>query len=875
MRHPHPSRLGAAIVLGAFLLASIPASGYAQWNGTLQPRPADDPAIERRVDSLLALLTTEEKIELIAGVNVFDVPGNARIGLPRLGTADGPFGVRSTGGPGHLYAGGIGLAATWNTPLAERVGVAIGRDARARGKHYWLGPGVNMYRAPLNGRNFEYYGEDPWLASRVAVAVIRGVQSQGVAATIKHFVGNESEYLRHNTDSRIDERTLREIYLPPFEAAVKEADVGAIMPSYNYTNGFYMTANRSLLVDLAKNEWAFRGVMMSDWTAVHSTLGAATGGTDLEMPGPAHFNRDSLLPLLRSGAVTPATLDDKVRRLLRTAARFRWLDRPAVDPTIPRYHQDSRALALQSALEAMVLLKNERILPLDRSRSRTVALIGPNAHPAVMVAGGSATVLPFNPVSALEGVSDFLGANAAVLHARGVPSLARMAALTRFATAAEGGQPGVTVETFDNTSLAGTPTITQDFSLSFGRPLDLSSFFTSDDPDLAALFGGPKVQSVRRTGWYTAPAPGTYELFVQQGGFNASGARLYVDDRKVIDSWDAANAELAQASLPLTPGAHKIVLEYRAQDGGFGSPFARVGIAASGAWVDSAAVQLAARADAAILTVGFDAAIEGEGWDREFSLPPGQDALIRAVAAANRNTIVVINAGGAVDMTGWIDRVGAVVQAWYPGEQGGRALAQLLFGDVNFSGRLPATFERRWEDNPTHDSYYPKAGTLQVPYAEGVFMGYRGYDRRATTPLFPFGHGLSYTTYTFANLSVAAAPGGTPDDPKYVATFDVTNAGDRAGSAVAQLYVSPAQTQVVRPEKELKGFAKVELRPGETRRVSLPLDFRSLAYFDAAGRQWRADAGTYTVRVGGSSADLALSVPLALSRTVTRPVARR
>ncbi len=880
MDHPlnprRPSRFARATIWGAIVAAAttVVAAGPAS------AQRVADAAVERRVDSLLVLLTPEEKIGLLSGINFFDIPGNARVGLPKLGTADSPFGVRADG-PSTVYPGGIGLAATWNPALAERVGAEIGRDARARGKHYSLGPAVNIYRAPQNGRNFEYFGEDPWLASRTAAAFIRGLQAQGVSATIKHYLGNNSEYLRNTTDSRIDERALREIYLPTFEAAVKEADVGAIMPSYNLTNGTYMTANRPLLVDLVKNEWGFPGVIMSDWGAVHSTLAAANGGTDLEMPGQQHFVRDSLLPLLKSGAVTQATIDDKVRRLLRNEVRFGWLDRAAVDAAIPRFNTRGRAAALDAAREAIVLLKNDRgVLPLDRSRVKTVAVIGPNAYPAVPLGGGSATVPPYHAVSVLEGVGDLSGPDVPALYARGLPSLARMATTTQFTTAPTGGQPGVTVESFGDTTFSGAPTATRvERTMTLGRPIDILSLlaiFTSDEPpDMSAMRGPPSPPAMRWTGYYTPKVAGTQDVFVQQGGFGGSGARLFIDGRKLTDSWQSANAIVAQASVALDATPHKVVLEYHAQPSPFGAPFFRVGIAPQGAWVDSSAVRLATKADAVVLVVGFDPQTETEGWDRTFALPPGQDALIRAVAAANPRTVVVVNSGGAVDMSGWIDRVPALVEAWYPGEFGNTALAEILFGTVNPSGHLPATFERSWDQNPTHDSYYPVPGTLQVPYKEGVFVGYRGYDQNGVTPLFPFGHGLSYTKFSYANIAVAPDAASAPTEPRYAVSFDVSNTGTRTGAAVAQVYVSDGHSRVARPPKELKGFAKVMLQPGETRRVTVPLDLRSLAYYDVAGKQWRAEAGTFTVRVGGSSADLPLTAPLRLARTATRSTSAR
>ena len=340
-----------------------------QPNGAFaQRQQATAASIESRVQALLAQMTPDEKVGLIAGGTGFDIPGLDRLGIRQLNAADSPFGVRATG-PSTLYAGGINLAATFNPDLARLVGTQLGRDARARGRQYSLGPGVNIYRSPLNGRNFEYYGEDPFLAARIAVGFITGVQSQRVSSTIKHFLGNNSEFGRNTTDSRIDERALREIYLPAFEAAVKEAHTGAVMGSYNMTNGFFMTENRRLIRDVLKGEWGFDGVYMSDWFATHDAIAAANAGTDLEMPEPRHFNREMLLPAVRQEKVSQATIDDKVRRLVRNQARFGWLDGRVSDDTTPNYNVEGARAALQAAREGMVLLKNTgSLLPLDRTK---------------------------------------------------------------------------------------------------------------------------------------------------------------------------------------------------------------------------------------------------------------------------------------------------------------------------------------------------------------------------------------------------------------------------------------------------------------------------------------------------------------------------
>src|SRR5271167_3109681 len=397
--------------------------------------------VEARVDSLLRKLTIDEKVDLIGGVDSFYIRANEKIELPRLKMADGPIGVRNYG-PSTVF-GGIGLAATWDPEMATLIGSTIGRDARARGVHFMLGPGVNIYRAPLNGRNFEYFGEDPFLSARIAVAYINGMQSQGVSATIKHFMGNNSEFDRHNTDSIIDERTMREIYLPVFEAAVKEAHVGAIMDSYNLTNGQHMTQNGYLNTDVVK-DWGFTGIMMSDWTSVYDGVAAANAGLDLEMPSAEFMNRATLLPAVKSGKVSEATIDDKVRRILRTAIQFGWLDRDQTDLSIPKLNPEGRQAALEAARAGMVLLKNDgNLLPFEKGKLHSIAVIGPAAYPAQPGGGGSAEAKPFTSVSYLEGVANYLGSRAKVYYERGLPTFEEIADRTEFTTEASGGRPGL------------------------------------------------------------------------------------------------------------------------------------------------------------------------------------------------------------------------------------------------------------------------------------------------------------------------------------------------------------------------------------------------------------------------------------------------
>jgi beta-glucosidase len=845
-------------ILGALSMAAAHASNSSK-------------DVEQRVQSILSQMTLEEKIDLLGGINGFDVRGVPRLGVPMMATADGPFGVRRNA-RSNVMAGGIMLAATWNMQLAQSVGREIGRDARARGVHFYLAPGVNIYRSPLNGRNFEYLGEDPFLASQMAVGAIKGVQSQGVAATIKHYLGNNSEFSRHTTNAIIDVRTAREIYLPAFEAAVKQADVASLMTSYNLVNGEHMSASRYFNVDVLKREWGFDGVVMSDWDATYDALAAANGGLDLEMPSGKHFNRAQLAPLVRDGKVAVTTIDDKVRRILRTAARFGWLDRDQLDPTIPRYNAQGKEVALQTAREGMVLLKNAgSVLPLAKEKIKRIAIIGPDAYPAVPHGGGSVTVAPFDTVSFLEGLSNHLGTAVEVHYLRGLPDLRRVAAATKFMTAATGGAPGLNVEIFDNVDLSGLPARTRvDRAINQGAPFDLTPMATGEMFfDFAAAFMTmPKPVATRWTGYYTPTAAGTHDVFVQVGGFSrVFGFRLYVDDKLVADCWETKRAALDEVHLELDAKPHKFVLEHRSESGGFfGDAFIRFGIVKQGNWVDAAVEKLAASVDAVVVAAGFDATSEAEDWDRTFALPAGQNELIRTVSAANKHTIVALTSGGAVDMNGWLDQVPAVLQSWYAGQEGGTALAEILFGAVNPSGRLPATFEKRWEDNPAYSSYYPAAGSHDVIYKEGVFVGYRGYEKNGVQPQFPFGHGLSYTSFKFDGLTVQAR--STSSAVLFDVSFTVTNTGERAGAAVPQVYVSDGHSRVSRPPKELKGFAKVMLQPGESRALTISLDRRAFSYYDAKAKRWRADAGTFGVLVGSSSAQIELRGEAKLQRSL-------
>ncbi len=855
-----PLRIAAVTQVQQYLAISLIAA--CGLSSSLQAQAPHELTLaeQQQIDLVVQHMSIEQKLDYIGGTG-FAIRAVPDVNLPAIEMSDGPYGTRSNSGfPSTTYAAGIGLAATWDRALAAKVGAGIGRDARARGVHYMLGPGTNIYRSPRNGRNFEYFGEDPYLASEMVVGYITGMQEQGVSATVKHFLANNSEFLRHDSDSVIDERTLREIYLPAFESAVKRGHVGAIMDSYNLINGKHATENNYLNIDIARHEWRFPGTMMSDWNATYNAVAAANGGLDLEMPTGKFMNKTNLLPALQSGSVSQATIDDKVRHILTTAMMFNWLSRPQRDTSISAFDRQNNDTALQSAREAPVLLKNDgALLPLDKSRIKTILVVGPDAYPGVPVGGGSAGVVPFHNISLVEGLSK-VAPGATVLYDPGLPTLQSLAAQTEFTTALTGGKPGLLHEAFTSKDLTGTPktNVVQHInSAGLGRDA------LSDSLDDLAARSSATQRSHRLTGYFRAATAGAY-LVALAGSGEGHGDRVFIDDKLVIDDWKYVRAFEPHLSMPLSAGMHKVVVE--AWQNGPTSGRLRLAIVPEDKIVNEQARQMAAKADVVIVAAGFgsnrDETSESEGGDRTFDLPYGQDALIRAMSAANPKTIVTVTSGGNVDSTMWITQIPALIEGWYGGQAGGQAMAEILFGDVNPSGHLPATFERRAEDNPTYNNYYPEADGIRVLYKEGIFVGYRGYEKNHVTPLFPFGYGLSYTTFSFSNLKVA--PGSGP--ALATVTFDITNSGQRQGSEVAQVYVSDPHAKIPRPIHELKNFERVDLAPGETKHISLSLDARAFAYYDVPAKRWTINPGRFRIEVGDSVASLPLHSDLDLNQ---------
>jgi beta-glucosidase len=714
--------------------------------------PYRNPAtpLEIRVQDLLSRMTVEEKATMLSGSDWMESSPIDRLGIPAIKMSDGPMGVRNWTGSSAVtnsanapkvlatsFPSGVAMAATWDTRLVEREGQAIGQEVKALGRDMILGPTVNINRVPLWGRNFEGYGEDPYLSARFAVAYIKGVQGEGVIPSLKHFAANNEEFQRHRIDAHIDDRTLHEIYLPAFKAAVEEAHVWVVMSAYNKLNGVHCAEDSTLLTDILRKEFGFKGFVVSDWGGTYSTAPSVNAGMDLEMPGgPAMkswfatgqpqaagngagwLTADKVLAEVKAGHITEATLDENASSILRVIFESGLFDHPhpgggEVDTV------EQKTVALEGATQGIVLLKNEAgLLPLDPAKTHSIAVIGPNAAVARTGGGGSSLVKPKYAIAPLDGIRERAG-NA--IHV-------------------------------------------------------------------------------------------TYELGVGMQG----------EDQKLD-----------------TPEARAKMLQ--------------------------AASSAASQADLAVVVVGRSSKLESESYDvKTMDLPDGQDELIEAVEKANPHTVVVLNTGDPVTMTKWLDKTPALLDMWYGGQEGGHALASILFGDANPSGKLPVTMPKRFEDSPAF-GHYP-GENLEVDYEEGIYVGYRYFDTKNVEPAFPFGFGLSYTKFGYSDLKVVhfITSSGTRKSEGDVVTFNVKNTGSRDGAEVVQLYVHDGHSKIDRPVHELKGFERVELKAGESKKVQFDLDRMALSYWSPEKKDWVAEPGTFEAQVGSSSRDIRLRAPLEL-----------
>lgn len=657
-----------------------------------------------RAKSLVEKMTLEEKCRLITGqIDGFHTGAVERLGIPAVRMADGPQGVRNNTRSTY-YPCGLAVAASWNRNAAWNVGAGIGTDAKARGVGIMLCPGVNIYRSPLCGRNFEYMGEDPYLASETAAKYIEGIQSQNVMATIKHFAANNQEYQRHQVNSIVDERTLNEIYFPTFRKAVEKAGVAALMTSYNPLNGVHAAEN-SWLIKENLRKWGFEGIVMSDWTSTYTTLGCLTSGLDIEMPRGFVLNYQAVKSYVENGQISESQIDEKCMHILQSFSAYGFLDKAMADVNEVPVNQESCRRAYNMALESPVLLKNEGILPVTKGN---IVVMGPNAD-YIAFGGGSGKM-----------------------------------------------------QTID-----GTTTTLYEGLQKLGKKYNVTYVF------------------------------------------------------------GAGNAELVS------------------------------------------------KADVVIVATGFNKDTETEGSDRTYRLPTDQDDLILKAAGLNKNVIVVINSGGEVDTSKWLDKVKGLIMAWYGGQEGGKALAQIISGAASPSGKLPFTFWGSLKKNPSSAFYAavtPKWAKMinknrdhnafnSTEYREGIFVGYRAVGRPGVEkPLYPFGYGLSYTSFKYSDLKVKKSADG------YEVKFKVTNTGKVTGSEAAQLYIAPVSPKVVRPAKELKGYDKVNLAPGKSTVVTISVGRDAFAYYNLDAHNWTVDPGKYDILVGASSEDIRLNSTVELTK---------
>ena len=821
----------------------------------------------KSLDDILDSMTLEEQVSLLSGADFWTTPSVDRLGIPAIKVTDGPNGAR---GDGPLIGGikaacfpaGIAIGASWNPELAHEIGQALAEEAKAKGANVLLAPTINIERSGLNGRNFECYSEDPFLTARLAVGYINGVQSQGVGATAKHFVGNESEIQRTTMSSNISDRALREIYFPPFEAAVKEAGVMAVMSSYNRLNGTYTSEYRQLLTDVLKEEWGFDGIVMSDWYGSCTTVETMEGGLDLEMPGPDRDRGDKLVKAVEDGLVSRETVRAAAKRMLRLIERVRGFDAPDIPEERAVDTPSHRALIRRAGAEGTVLLKNDGILPLDME-GLSIAAIGPNADIAQIMGGGSAQLNPHYSVSPQEGLQAILSSDNQLRVASACTNYRLMPLIMGPAK----------VEIFAKPDFAGPVVRVEDDHLKSEMTWegDVADGVADHDFSMRVLID------------YEAKASGEHVF----GLVTTGPSRLRIDGELIIDMWEnwqpgdnffeSGNDE-SRAAIALEKGQNiKIEVDYRFEtSSAINIKGVRVGVDIPlGDQAIEEAVAMAETSDVAILYVGRSGEWDTEGNDLpNMNLPGRQDELVERIAAVNSKTIVVLQTGGPVMMP-WLDKVSAVLQSWYPGQEAGNAITDVLTGRAEPGGRLAQTFPMQLEDMPvmTGDpaTYPGKDG--HVDYREDIMVGYRHFDNGQINPLFPFGFGLSYTKFKWGALSLNQAE---LDESKTIEVrVPVTNVGERAGYEVVQVYMAAPKSDVVRAPKELKGFAKLFIKPGETVEAEIALDIKSFACFDEQSNAWITDVGEYRIIAAASALDTRSEATVTVSRSWSKAVSGR
>ncbi len=824
----------------------------AQTNAFARPWLNAAQTPDQRADELIAQMTLAEKIAMLGGAGgsyVGNIPANTRLGIPALSLEDGPAGVADGMSGVTAFPAPVGIAASWDTSLMNQYGQDLGAEEYGKGANVALAPTVNILRNPVWGRSFESLGEDPYLTSQMGVADIQGIQSQYVIATVKHYVANNQEYDRTTDSSNVDERTLQEIYMPAFDAAVQQGSVGAVMCSYNKVNDIYACEQPYTLNDVLKTQMNFPGFVMSDWGATHSTLQAAAAGLDMQMPD-SSFYGSALQTAEQNGQVTIQTINEMVHRILRTMFAIGLFDHPTsgspgANVATAAHNQFTETASEQSTV---LLQNNGAILPLHTGSLSSIAVIGSDASTSPMIAGnGSAHVNASSVVTPLQGITSRAGSGVKVQYAEGVIANGGEPTITsQYLAPSSGSGPGLYAQFYNNMTLSGSPVLTRvdpqvDFNWNGNSP---GSGVNADQ------------WSAKWTGTITAPQTGTYTFSITSD----DGSRLYINGQELIDNWRDQASTTETATISLNAGqSYSIEADYY-QNGG-ASNMTLGWLLPDGS--NSPVNQASALAKSSSVAVVFANDEESEGSDRSnLSLPFNQDQLIAAVAQANPNTIVVLNTGAPVLMP-WLNQVKGVLEAWYPGQEDGNAIAAVLFGDVNPSGKLPMTFPASNSQVPANtQGQYPGTND-ESAYSEGLDVGYRYYDANNLTPLFPFGYGLSYTSFSYSNLTISGS--GAFNSPVTVSAT-VTNTGSVSGADVAQLYVG-FPSSAGEPPKILKGFQKVTLSPGQSQSVSFTLNSSAFSYWDTTAHNWVVPQGTFQLLLGDSSRNL----PLRGSYQITTP----
>jgi len=811
----------------------------------------------KNIDQIIKTLTLDEKVSLLSGFNSWYTSKIEKKNVPSIKMSDGPNGVRGDSNSGKssaCFPCAISIGSTWDLPLIKNIGIALGEEAQAKDVDVLLGPTINIHRHPLGGRHFESFSEDPFLTGKIATNYVQGVQSKNVAACLKHFVGNDTEYERHSISSNIDAQTLREIYLLPFEMGIKEGNAKVVMSAYNKLNNIFCSSHQELLIKILKEEWSFDGYVVSDWGAALETIENANGGLDLEMPGPSNVWGKALIDAVKAREVSEKLIDDKVKRILTVAEFSNRFQKPEIKAEQAIDQPKHRLLLRKAAADGMVLLKNEGLLPLKKNIKK-LAVIGPNAMEAQIIGGGSASLKPHYQVHPLEAVRERFGHETEILYSKGCHTHKYLPKINEGLMEEK---DGFLVQYFNGDQF--------EESLLLEERLTGSKFWVFEGfaKDVISKEERPNI-SVKFSCTYKPDISGLHEFEV----FGIGKCRLLIDGDELIDNWTSSDPGEAfftfgsaskKGIANFQKGkAYKIEVQYHFE-GSF--PAVYIGCQAPDE-VDifQEALEIASHADEVILIAGTNSDWETEGNDRaDFNLPANQNKLIEAILETNQNTVVVINTGSPIHMP-WEKKAKAIIQTWFAGQEFGNALVDILSGKVNPSGKLPTTFPVRIEDTPAYKNY--PGNNLQMNYDEKLLVGYRWYEVKSIRPLFCFGHGLSFTNFNYQNLEVT-----TDSDFVVTCNFEIQNIGDISGLEIAQCYVSFASPLPGEPCKTLQGFVKEEIDANELKKVEIKLGPRNFSYWSVETNTWQIREGSYHILIGSSSENILLQASINLEQAL-------